>query len=196
MIRFYTNRELSRVLDIPLAKWKRWSREFLPPDPLGGLQSGYARQYTPDDTFTVFFGGYLVSAFKYSIPEAKQILADVGNWISDTDFQSEYRKSAPDGTTSREHVQKYQIIIQPRIGNGIGFDYTIREICRESSVWQGKYRIGEIHYRDRVMGGDTEKPLEVLPAPVRHIDISDLFDRFMAALTKSAEYETMDPISP
>ena len=51
MIKFYTNRELSEKLSIGLSKWKRWSREFLPPDPLGGLQSGYARQYTQDPEF-------------------------------------------------------------------------------------------------------------------------------------------------
>ncbi|MBW2491912.1 MAG: hypothetical protein JRE65_12275, partial [Deltaproteobacteria bacterium] len=55
MIKFFTNRELSDSLDIKLTKWKRWSREFLPPDPLGGMQSGYARQYHPDQAFTVFF---------------------------------------------------------------------------------------------------------------------------------------------
>ena len=46
MIRFYLNRELSDRLGIRLSRWKRWSREFLPPDPLGGLQSGFARQYS------------------------------------------------------------------------------------------------------------------------------------------------------
>ena len=51
MIKFYTNKELSRTFSINLAKWKRWSREFLPPDPLGGLQSGYARQYNLDEAF-------------------------------------------------------------------------------------------------------------------------------------------------
>jgi hypothetical protein len=45
MIHYYTNREISQKLEINLARWKRWSRSFLPPDPLGGMQSGYARQY-------------------------------------------------------------------------------------------------------------------------------------------------------
>ena len=58
MINYYTNRELSSLLNINLAKWKRWSREFLPPDPLGGKQSGYARQYHADQAFTLFLGGH------------------------------------------------------------------------------------------------------------------------------------------
>ncbi len=60
-----------------MAKWKRWSREFLPPDPLGGLQSGVARQFSVDEALTVFTGGYLVSELKYGIPAARQIWTDL-----------------------------------------------------------------------------------------------------------------------
>ena len=81
MIRFYLNRELSETLDIRLSRWKRWSREFLPPDPLGGMQSGYARQYTLEQAFTVYVGGHLVSDLKFSVHEAKQIMGDLGAWL-------------------------------------------------------------------------------------------------------------------
>ena len=81
MIKFYINRELSEKLGIKLSKWKRWSREFLPPDPLGGLQSGYARQYTLDQAFIVFLGGHLVADLHFSIPETKQIIEELGPWI-------------------------------------------------------------------------------------------------------------------
>jgi hypothetical protein len=86
MVRYYQNRELSQKLEVKLAKWKRWSREFLPPDPLGGLQSGYARQYNVNDAFSVYLGGYLVSELKFSIPEAKQILSDLKEWMRSHHF--------------------------------------------------------------------------------------------------------------
>jgi len=82
MIRFYSNRELSERLAIRLSKWKRWSREFLPPDPLGGMQSGYARQYTFDQAFTVYTGGHLVADLHFRIPEAKQIVQELNPWIN------------------------------------------------------------------------------------------------------------------
>ena len=85
-INFYTNRQLSRDLGINLAKWKRWSREFLPPDPLGGMQSGYARQYSMKEAFTVHLGGYLVSGLRFSIPEARKILGDLSAWIENRFF--------------------------------------------------------------------------------------------------------------
>ncbi|MEJ2097896.1 MAG: hypothetical protein P8Y38_12350, partial [Deltaproteobacteria bacterium] len=90
MVKFYQNRELSKKLAIRLSKWKRWSREFLPPDPLGGLQSGYARQYSIDDAFTVYLGGYLVSELKFSIPAAKQILKDMKTWMQSHGFFQYY----------------------------------------------------------------------------------------------------------
>jgi len=87
MIKFYQNRELSEYLGIRLSRWKRWSREFLPPDPLGGMQSGYARQYNLNQAFTVYLGGHLVSVLRYSIPEAKQILIDLKEWVKEKEDQ-------------------------------------------------------------------------------------------------------------
>jgi len=86
LIKYFTNRELSQQLEIKLAKWKRWSREFLPPDPLGGLQSGYARHYHPDEAFRVYLGGCFVAGLKFSIPEAKRILSDLGAWLEKNGF--------------------------------------------------------------------------------------------------------------
>jgi hypothetical protein len=82
MIRFYLNRELAQKLGFKLSRWKRWSREFLPPDPLGGLQSGFARQYTRAEAFQVYLGGHLVSNQMFSIPETKIILEDLKEWVT------------------------------------------------------------------------------------------------------------------
>ncbi|MDM8540469.1 hypothetical protein QUF90_05225 [Desulfococcaceae bacterium HSG9] len=87
MIKYFTNRELSQKLEIKLAKWKRWSREFLLPDPLGGLQSGYARHYHPDEAFRVYLGGCLVAELKFSIPEAKRIMSDLETWLEKNGFR-------------------------------------------------------------------------------------------------------------
>ena len=37
----------------------------MPPDPLGGMQSGYARQYTVDDAFIVYLAGHLVNQMHF-----------------------------------------------------------------------------------------------------------------------------------
>ena len=125
MIKFFQNRELSQQLGVNLARWKRWSREFLPPDPLGGLQSGYARQYNLDDAFTVYLGGYLVSELKFSIPEAKKILSDLKEWMTSHCFYYYYNhingKNSPHDTPTAHYrihiylartkdIEAYQII--------------------------------------------------------------------------------------
>lgn len=74
MLSFYDSRSLAQKLAIPLARFKRWSREFLPPDNLGGYQSGYARQYNLNDAFTVYLGGFLVHEAKLLVPQARDVL--------------------------------------------------------------------------------------------------------------------------
>jgi hypothetical protein len=86
MIHYYTNREISEKLEINLARWKRWSRSFLAPDPLGGMQSGYARQYVFKDLFKVFLGGHLLSHLKLSVAESRQVLSDLSPWLKKQGF--------------------------------------------------------------------------------------------------------------
>ncbi len=74
------------MLKINLARWKRWSRYFLPPDPLGGRQSGYARQYMVRDVIKVSLGGHLISHLKFSVQEAVAILRDLESWMDGSGF--------------------------------------------------------------------------------------------------------------
>ena len=75
---YYKSRHISDALGIKLAKWKRWAREFLPPDPLSGQQSGYARNFNIKDAFQVYLAGYLVGTMSFSIAQARQIISDLG----------------------------------------------------------------------------------------------------------------------
>ena len=108
MIRFYLNRELSARLGFKLSRWKRWSREFLPPDPLGGLQSGFARQYSLPEAFQLYLGGHLVADLKLSIPETKIILGDLKEWVT-----TQYFSYPPPKEKSlvQKSVKEYRIYI-------------------------------------------------------------------------------------
>jgi hypothetical protein len=111
VIQFFTNKKLAQTFGIKLAKWKRWSREFLPPDPLGGLQSGYARQYNLDEAFSVFLGGHLVGDLKFTIPESRQILHDLSQWLLDHGFYFDYSGNANPENKSVHPVKNYRIAI-------------------------------------------------------------------------------------
>ncbi len=83
----YANgRELAEAFGVKISRWKRWGREFLPPDPLGGYQSGYCRQYNFRDIFIVALAGHLVSDFKVSIPDARKIIAETKSWLKGAGF--------------------------------------------------------------------------------------------------------------
>ena len=131
MIRFFTNRQLASGFKINLSLWKRWSREFLPPDPLGGLQYGVTRDYSIDDALTVFLGGCLVAELKFSIPEARQILQDLRPWFKGAGvyingqiqqrFRSEYH----------QQIKEYLIYISPDADPSAGhpvFRYLIKGV--------------------------------------------------------------------
>jgi hypothetical protein len=179
MLKFYSNRQLSDRLGLPLSRWKRWSREFLPPDPLGGLQSGYARQYNIRDAFTVYFAGYLVSKKGFSIPEARQVLNDLNGWVRHyvvEPFSKDYHGGAghsDDGFPQYElHIQNVQS------GRPLAFSYRIRTFVRREalgadshSLWQETYREQVLKPGDPVVGGGY-------PACARRVDLTRLAGHF------------------
>jgi hypothetical protein len=149
MIKFYSNRELSQKLNINLARWKRWSREFLPPDPLGGMQSGYARQYSIDNAFTVYLGGHLVGELKYTIPEAKKILEDLKKWLKDIGLYINTKNSNKTGKDAKDLVKEYIIFIlrENDLKNNSGsFSYRIRGIINNIPIEYNEYRVREERY--------------------------------------------------
>jgi hypothetical protein len=147
MVRFYQNRELSQKLGVNIAKWKRWSREFLPPDPLGGLQSGYARQYNLDDALTVYLGGYLVSELKFSIPEAKRILLDLKEWMRAHGFYYYYGhiNGKDDAVITPPGLYRIHIVIaRERDGKTACIHYRIkRVVAAEPAVLNGESVLAE-----------------------------------------------------
>jgi predicted MPP superfamily phosphohydrolase len=123
---YYDSKYLSENLKINKAKWKRWAREFLPPDPLGGYQSGYARQFSYKEAFRVFLGGYLVGVLRLTIPEARQIISDLDDWMKK---QGLYAVSGnhPNTVAPIDHIYIYDF------GKG-KFAYAVRTITRRQQA--------------------------------------------------------------
>ncbi|MCG6894548.1 MAG: MerR family transcriptional regulator [Desulfobacteraceae bacterium] len=134
MIRYYTNRQLSESFGVNLAKWKRWSREFLAPDPLGGLQSGYARQYSPDDAFQLFLAGYLVSSAGFTIPDTRQVLQDLRPLMEASGFR--FDPAGLDRSDSKNPTAEAAVDIRVWIqsGNASRMHYRIQTIERRTRL--------------------------------------------------------------
>jgi len=193
MIKFYQNRELSEKLEVALSKWKRWSREFLPPDPLGGMQSGFARQYSIDDALNVFLGGYLVSGLKFSIPAARQILKDLQAWLQSHHFF--YYFDHINGKTSPSNGSglSYRIYILPeeeRFRESLQFRYIIKQMLRSEPVSvaghserQERYLEERLRSARTSSGGEwTEFEKTLLGARVLYV--SNLHQTFLNALSR------------
>lgn len=183
MLRFFSNRDLSAGLSIPLTKWKRWSREFLPPDPLGGLQSGVSRQFSVDEALIVFLGGHLVAELKTSVPEARQILLDLTPCLRDIGLFANSRIHERFRAGSTDPIVFYTIFIHrdsTEPGLATRFTYTLRgEISRSSQDHGGRTVYLERFIEERIpLSAQTlQKQLSY-----RTVSISAMAEFFVNAL--------------
>jgi hypothetical protein len=185
MIKFYTNKELSKKFNVNLARWKRWSREFLPPDPLGGLQSGYARQYNPDEAFTVVLGGHLVGDLKFSIPETKQILVDLHQWLVDHDFYFYDTKRTESASNPPAEVKYYQLTINSRAlrrDENRGLSYWARGIISVDSINHQGGRVRREHFIESSIGPEASESPRLNAESYRVLNISGFRKRFLNQL--------------
>jgi hypothetical protein len=184
MIKFFTNRELSKQLGINLAKWKRWSREFLPPDPLGGMQSGYARQYHPDQAFTVFLGGHLVGDLKFAIPEARQMMQDLKPWLSGKGFFFEPKGYLVSDNGVDALVQRYIIYIrrEKRTDNRFKFIYTTRGIISNEPVVHKGFEIMKKLYVETTVNSEAKNVSDVDINVVKTLNITGILIDFVDAV--------------
>jgi hypothetical protein len=66
--------EFSKLLGIQHTKAKRYTREFLGPNPAATIQSGHARILTLQETYFVYLGAHLLSDHNFTVHESKIIL--------------------------------------------------------------------------------------------------------------------------
>ena len=180
MLRYYSSRELSSLLQIPLNRWKRWSREFLAPDPLGGLQSGYARQFSTREAFIVYLGGFLVAGLGFSIPQARQIIKDLNGWLKKIVFDGylfSRRADTVDGPADRP---RYEIFIGgPARTSGRTSGkrtYRIREILPRARHADGRW---VETYREIDLKSQLDDRPGAYPAVRCLLDITDLAEHFV-----------------
>ena len=183
MIKFYTNRELAQKLGINLARWKRWSREFLPPDPLGGLQSGFARQYNLKDGFWLYLGGFLVADLKYSIPDARQILKDLKKWFETKALITHQSINNHKASDIDARIARYEIkIMQTKQNGGSVFRYQIRGIIlnTQDELETSPVRIEK--YVQTTLGAAQQVSAEIFPSIIKMLDVSALMRHFQHCL--------------
>jgi hypothetical protein len=121
---------LSEKFDIEFQKWKRWSREFLPPEKIRSLAKGYAREYSQNEAFIVLLGGHLVSALDFSIPDAKKIIEDLTPFFNSKGLFPSVKNFRP--AKKDKLVKGWKVTIYP--DDQLGFDYTARGHIDEKTI--------------------------------------------------------------
>jgi hypothetical protein len=171
---YFDSKYLSKRLKINAARWKRWAREFLPPDPLGGFQSGYARQFSYKDAFRVFLGGDLVSALRLTIPEARQVLTDLDDWLKKQGLYS-LPGDPRNGADKVEHVYIYDL-------GKCKFAYAVRSITGRSQA--DANGISSERFVLKTIGASADMLTRAGTAHARIIMIRALHRRFLEAVAR------------
>jgi len=188
MIRFYSNRELAQKFSVNLAKWKRWSREFLPPDPLGGLQSGFARQYNLKDAFRVYLAGFLVSELKYSIPSAKEVICDLEAWMESENFLANHDQVRRGTENAVIPIARYTVIITQRKDakdpSQVGFDYQIRGIISNTPDRYEGMPIRLERYVETLIHPSDDSAAQAGARSSQTLNLTDIIEYFMNCLNR------------
>ena len=170
---YFNSKYLSKMLDIKPAKWKRWAREFLDADPLGGYQSGYARQFSYKDAFLVFLGGHLVSEQKFSIPDARQILHDLDGWLKNNGLYA-----LPDPTHLPLQHPRHIYLYKSPSGK---IAYAVRTIIKRETVSELNQKV-EYYTLERI-GSGAEPWTEDQITHARIIGIHTLYRFFIERIS-------------
>ena len=190
---FYTNRDLSAKFGINLAKWKRWSREFLPPDPLGGLQSGFARQYNLADAFHVYLGGHLVADLNFPVPETRVILEDLKPWVQNQYFSNSYNERSSSVALPAKEYRIYIFVSRADHATDQKRRYAVRRLIDEKKDGKRGTRMITERYLENwleageFVSGEAEADQDLEWGSSRILYISKLFEKFKMRLAAETE---------
>ena len=139
-----TNTILAKKLDIPLSKIRRWTKEFLPPDPLATRRSGYTRKFSENDGFMVYVSGYLVSNLDFSFASTRDIMKELSSWIYKIGLLPDIPSSAKKLGVDRK-IQDYEVNFFP-LEKNVGWSYYIIGIVKET-LSESKDAMGREYFK-------------------------------------------------
>jgi hypothetical protein len=141
-----TNTIMAEKLDIPLTKTRRWTKEFLPPDPLATRRSGYTRQFSENDGFMVYVSGYLVSELGFSFAVARGIMKELSPWIYKIGLLPDIPSSVKRLGIDRK-INHYEVHFLP-MDNNTGWSHEIVGVTAEE-ISKAKDELGREYYKFR-----------------------------------------------
>ena len=176
-------RRISSSFGVKLSTWKRWSREFLPPDPTARMRSGQTRFFSPNQTFEVYLGAHLVSSLKFSIPEAREIIGLLKQWLRKNGVYPE----APDpNAEALRRRQRLQVIIHEK-EDGTFCCESKHTVSVKPTMGRGTNVIEEVYEQEWIAGATVEDMLRIGFVYFRVLEIGKVRDSFDRALGNGKE---------
>lgn len=176
MLKNITSSLLSKKTNIPHTKIKRYVREFLPPDLKATIQSGYTREFDIDEAFKVYIGAYLVSFFKFTLHEAKNIISDITPWMVEKGYSplTKWNERKELDRMKSDGVELWDIMIM-EIASG-GFAYTAKGVYKHTTaIENGRKMHIEKYFIEAIK---PEETTGYLPVTTRILEISFLTRTF------------------
>jgi hypothetical protein len=171
-------RQISSFLGVKLSTWKRWSREFLPPDPKARMRSGQTRLFSPNQAFEVFLGAHLVSFLKFSIPEARKIIGGLRQWLRTNGIFPETSDANPEVLRRR---QQLQVVIHEK-EDGTFCCESKHTVSVKPTTGRGTNVIEEVYEQEWIAGARVEDMLRIGFVCFRVLEIGKVRDSFDQAL--------------
>ena len=176
-------RQISSSLGVKLSTWKRWSREFLPPDPRARMRSGQTRFFSLNQTFEVYLGAHLVSSLKFSIPEAREIIGGLRQWLRKNNIYPE----APDANAEAlRRRQQLQVIIHEK-EDGTYCCESKHTVSVKPTMGRGTNVIEEVYEQEWIGGARVDDMLRIGFVYFRVLEIGKVRDSFDRALGNGKE---------
>lgn len=172
----FNARQASAFFNVKLATWKRWSREFLPPDRRARMRSGQTRLFSLDQAFEVFLGAHLISFLRYSIPEARDIMAGLKTWLVKSGFFPGTPIADPEGRKRR-----LQIIIHEK-DDGTFCCESKHIVSVKPSAGKRSNVIEEVYEQEWLPGASVEDMLRIRFVNFRVLEIGKVREAFDLAL--------------
>lgn len=102
------SKEIAKILNINLNRWKQLTREYLRPDPLAGQQCGRARDFSAEEIVLVYYAEQLLRA-KFPVKIVGSIICDLEQYFKNRGFfpMNRWCKKYPMGKS----LPSYSIVI-------------------------------------------------------------------------------------
>jgi hypothetical protein len=172
---------LSEELGISHTKIRRWAKEFLPPDPKATLRSGYAREFSLNDAFTIFLGGFLVSELNFSVFEAQKIILTLRPWLFSKGLYPDVPDYVPQDMNL--NIREYQISVV-RLADNEFLYYSIGRVLRKYFERHGTTMISELYSIESFNTWENGAEVDYDDHRDRRIPMSWLLERFKAVVAK------------